>query len=593
MKKFILPIIFLVLTLFAHPLMFLRAFDISNEVGYWSIFEFTNFDFLGILSLVFCLFSIKRLIGFAKNHRYLSYFVQAWLIMGILQQIFIFYSPINFFGTISYVTIPLFIYLYREDFKKLFPYYLLFIFVYAIAIYTSEYIYNPERISGIAGNWNWSATIFTISSLSLFYFVKNDKKNLCKIPVNYLLLATLLILLVAVHFIANNPKGTMVAIVVTFGLLTTIQLSRYLSKKTLTLIIFGTLLIIGILVWIFSAKLASFASDDVRLYLWDGGFKVWLLNPILGCGYNYFNSNIIPLLSEAYHTSKHVALLHPHPHNEFIFLLASFGLMGWLYCLGVVSLLIAQIRVAVKSKTLLNYLNLAIFVIFVIHGMFDIVLFMWPGNVIFLIVLGLILPTKKQEEAFEVKKSQRNISYMVAVIILIITLFFLYQNTRSSYYQREYYLTSPQNNAKRLENLEKSFQAYVTPKNLYLLANIYYQKMEIKHAIQLLIDMPKLTNFENYQHNHRILATSYMMENKPNLAFTEFEKEYINYPLSTINLVFFERALREANQIETANTVNQLLIKSLKLKNLTTKDIRLIFDNPDYDIFYRKIPPKL
>lgn len=583
-KDFIAVGIFSLMMLLYYPFGIARAAFYGNPLRNWSLLEGFTWEIIGYFALAMTALKADRLFAFLKKNIAVAVCSTLYIIVLLLQQFLIFPSLYNLGSGISYIALIAVGFLYREEWKKIMPVLFLIFFVSSIAMNIHDLIY--QNTAGLTGNWNWSSTLTMISGVSIFFIFGNKLPAFERKWGIYFAILTI-ILLVYLYFIGHFPKGTILSGIIGLCVLFWCYLDYFMSKKTRYILAVSAVVLFGLAaIWqkdFISAQL----KNDTRIYLWENGLKVIAGNPLLGCEYGRYMTVSADKMSPEYFLTGNAALIHNHPHNEFLFHLANFGISGILLSVLMLFSLLKAIQQFERRKDFCNGFFLFVYAALLIHSMLDVTLMHWPCNIIFYLLAGS-LPAMQLEltENAAVKKI-----YMVvpAIFFALLGSFLLAKNFMASMYYRQA-VTLGKNYQKRLQVSRKSFAFRPTFKTVNDIAILSNSPDE---SLLLLLDMHKLTGIENYSHSNLTTANLFMQMKMPEQALKFFEKEYQCFPLSVRNLYFFRNALMQLKRKKEAISVEKMIFEIIKLKNLDKRHINILIRYPEYDLNSNRIPENL
>ncbi len=578
MKKYNLPIIFVILAMFTYPLAWIRMFDFSNSIDRWFVFEGVEISILSCFCVGFSLLSMDRLNGFYQKYKKVSFFILAWIALNILHFGIIDGSIWNFFGGIGLVTIPLFIALYHQEFRKIFPYLMIFLLISSIFFIIRDGFFG-KFIYGLCGNLNWSATLLAISIPIIFYRTKNITN------LKFIAIFEDIFVVAMVWWIFTIPKGTILSIIISTIAIAIILSWKFLNYKRLSYIICAILILTTVGIMVFNQQLSEMLAQDIRVYLWENGLKVFLQNPIIGCGYNFYSSTASPLMAVEYYLTRHAAELQTHPHNEIIYLFATFGVIALGYVWIILLCLIKGIKKTFKERHFLNIYSLFIVIVLIIHGMVDLAITSWPSNIIFFISIVLI-----SCDDFEFEYKNQNglkVIKLLGFLVILSAIVGVFCNIKSSYLYRQSLITNNVN--KKLQLLEESKNYRPMIKVYYDCAILYHQKGEIVNALKNLLAIKINFNTENYLHNNLLMANVYNELNRPDLAIEYHKLEYENFPLSVTNLYLYAQTLKSAGKNAESAQIFKAMTDIMREKKMIMSDIPIILNNPILDLKFHNL----
>lgn len=582
---FIAAGIFSLMLLMYYPLGIARAAAFKNPLKNWSALEGFTWEIIGFFALSLIALKADKLFAFLKKNIPVAVCSVIYICILILQQIFIFPSIYNLGGGITYLALMGAGYLYAKEWKQLLLPLLWIFFVFSLLMNLHDFVFKNS--AGLTGNWNWSSTLTLISSGSIFFLLCKKLPFFERKWGIYFASFTLLIL-VYLYFAGHFPKGTIFSGIIALGLLFWCYLDYFMSRKMRFILLAAIIAAVGgICLWQ-KNLLGVLLKDDVRIYLWENGLRVIGENPLIGCQYNRYMTVSADKMSPEYFLSGHAAVIHNHPHNEFLFHLANSGIGGIILIIFSLIALVKAVRLFERKKDFTNGYFLYIYTVLLIHSMFDVLLMHWPNNIIFYLLAGG-LAVMLNDGNIEKSGKASIYSYAATGIFAVIGFYLVFMNFMSSMYYRQG-LSCGKDYKKRLLVTEKSLYYRPTYKNINDAA-VLSGSPEV--AIALFTSMPYYTGIKNYAHSNLNIANYYMEINNVGAALTYYKKEYQCFPLSVRNLFYFQRALLKINKKDEAIALRKRILEILKAKNLKPHHANILINYPDYDLNSKRIPAKL
>jgi hypothetical protein len=337
----------------------------------------------------------------------------------------------------------------------------------------------------------------------------------------------------------------------------------------------------------FTDKMAELISQDINL-IKD--------HPLLGVGKSARESVYMSYRPAEYFLRGVAAVRMVHPHNHFLYIASCYGLIalfGWLLLIFYpLSLSLLRFK---KNNLTINIISLGI-VAMLIHSMFDLVLFMWPLDTIFLLFLGILW--KKawpiiEQQPHKLQLPYGNILKICGAILLLFTGWLLYKNTSSSYFLRKATILKEVLNQKQAaaEYFRISTSIKKEPEFIYkAMLNAHFDLKNQDLTLHYLNMLETETPLKNFAHNHGFKASILRNKNRIHEALPHFRKEVELFPLtagSWQNLMLCQRTL---GKYQEAAISEQMRNKCLEIKGLTIHHLPWLLCNPDYDLEFGKIP---
>jgi O-antigen ligase len=630
-------IIFLLSSILVYPLY---VVSILNSFGY-AYFQIFSLSTLSLLALSFILFyhsKLKSLI-ISTSDLFLALFL--FLIISVIH-LFIFKSyKLNDFGfSLIWITIPLFTFFYINTFKKILPYYLLFLWVLDLA---HTFFQNSEKV-GIAGNRNWHAILLLAFIIFSIYLIEKIQSNCFfkNIKINIfikLFILTVFTCLWAYSFYVIylcNSRGTILSFILSLFILLLIFIksklykqknnSKNIYKKRITyflIVIFIFSTIFFSLLYKFNLfdrlnknqtfeqkvslhtnatyrKIEEAFNEDVRIPLWIGTLNLIINNPLLGVGATRFETAFAPYRPISYFLKPNTATRTNHPHNIILYILACYGLPGFVFwaILFIYPMLYCFLKF--NSLDLIEKLSFFAYFCLFIHACFDLIFYVWPTLFIALLLLGVLWnATWKQKGNSYIKSGQTNrvskILFSTTGIIILISCFYnVYNDSVGSYNIRSGYYYETQNKNDIAINYYKNGLKYTKPNRfIYKAALIALNELQNPTLALKLFSFYSFLPTNNYAHNNGFIALCLMQKGNLKAALPYLYREVINYPISTgawYRLYYTQNAL---GLKKLAIFSNKNMMTTLKYKNLPKSALKLILSNPDYDKRPHSIPENI
>ena len=584
-SDFILCAVFSLMMLLYYPLGIMRAAAYGNPIRNWSLLEGFTWETIGYFALALTALKADKLFAFLKKHIFAAFGVIIYICILLLQQFFIFPSFYYFGGGISYLALICVGFLYAEEWKKLLLPFLWILFIASIAMNIHDFVYG--NTAGLTGNWNWSSTLTLVSGTSIF-FIFGGKLPAFERKWGFYFSLLTIILLIYIYFVGHFPKGTIFSSIIALCVLFWCYLDYFMSRKMRYIILAAAIVVIGITAVLQKDFIAVKLKNDTRIFLWENGLKVIAENPFIGCEYGRYITVSADKMAPEYFLSGHAAVIHNHPHNEFLFHLANYGIGGIVLILLMLYILVMAIRLFERQRNFFNGYFLFIYTVLLVHSMVDVTLMHWPCNLLFYLAIGALIPMMGEKSEPQSRKTPFYL-YLSAIIFLLLGCYLFFMNFMSSLYYRRA-VSLGKDYAKRLSETRKSLSyrpTYKTVNDVAALAN------SPEERVMLMLDMKKLTGIENYSHSNLTIANTFMELKMPEQALKYYEKEQQCFPLSVRNLFFFRNSLMQLKKREEAIAVEKMIFEIIKMKNLDRRHINILIRYPEYDLNSSRIPANL
>jgi len=594
---FIIVILFLVLITLKYPLIFIKPFPSGTLAT--SLYT-SDLISLSLFSMFMIFFKYKDFILFINSSGKIFKFLLLLFFIIVIIQFFTFnnYSLKEFSFSLSWVIIPLSVYLYFDTFKKFIVPYFSFMWYFNF-IHTSWQLYNSFECVGIPANRNWHGCFLIITTPFIIYSIYNflKRKNISNRVI--ILSQSPIITFTVFALYKAESRGanlSLIIAIILFSSLTLIHSKNLFINKykkiffclTIILTIFSAITI----PLFFGNKLANTISQDIRIPMWEGAIDLFINHPELGIGSPNYEASYAYYKPIGYFLRSHYfASRSTHPHNQLLYYAGSYGFFGlltlsllWLY----------PILYFFKQYDLLSIKEKIIFFTLVMisfHSLLDTVIMQWPTMQLFFILQGIawgyVFKYKKNEPALYNHKSANSLTilcYILGIFFFISTIYIIYANTKRSLYNRNYlaatsrtlYASSIINKQKAIDSNNEAIDIFdagiqsLLIFNDYRLTYHYFLKLK-KHPMRIIAN----TNFN--------IANCLIKMNRKSEALQYLKEESTLFPLASLPLykqIFLERELGKTNDAEKTAFK---LIQQLKFKGLQLSDMKKILANPELD----------
>ena len=582
-------ICFFICALLFYPLSLIRIF--IGRVPYWGeLYVFTP-GVLALTVIVLLLSDLKKIAAFFSFSfaRFFAILLAVFGVVAFLQFFTLYPDHINYLWSSFYwIVIPLFCAVNHKKVEKLLPYFMALIAIITF-IQSGYYIFINDECFGLPGNrnWNGSLIIVTFPFVSYLFYLYSGKVN------KYWLGGTLIWAVIGVALVVFcESKAALLALMAAVSF---ILILRYWRKLPATYWVRGGGILIALaIVTLFLLKdyVVVLLEDDQRIFLWNGVIALIKDNPVLGCGPELFESAIAPYMPEDYYLGLLVSLRHLHAHNQLLHIGAAMGipvLIAWLVFM--ISLFVKILPRALGAGNWDLKLYLFVFIALLVHSLLDVVLLSWPLGCIFLIISGVLLGRAVKSSTFKQLRVNKlfDVSFKVLAVCLLPFLFYsLYTNLLNTFYYRNARLMIEREDIRKVfEEVEKSIAVKATPQNTMLAAKISLYDFKDPQACLKYLDLLKSTGFENYEHNNLLRAKALVSCGRIDESLKYFNREFDNFPLSCVNLYYYQLVLRKAGRKKEAEAVSRHLDKILKLKGFSRKTIPVLLKDPFRDLRFK------
>ena len=328
--------------------------------------------------------------------------------------------------SLCWVTIPVFTLVHHDFFKKnlkgIMTIFFVFNMIFCIAALLLK---HPMWENGITRNINWTASLTVISLPFVIALIRekfpDEKEKSTRI---FFIFTTLLFTVCLVIKVGS------VAVFLAAGIMSLLILWLHLNKaqrKIIFLCVAG--IILAMIAILYSSKypLEEKIMEDGRITLYEGAINIIRQSPLFGVGQGNFENEFMVNRPPEYFLTPHVASRSNHPHNHFLFFAACNGLLA-LFCWLTLLLfpLIQCLRKLLRNEDVPQIIKLCFLCTgyLLLHGMLDLVIYMWPTNLFFLITTGLLWQEYLQDSHlekiyFEEKIGWRKMVYVIPGFLMI------------------------------------------------------------------------------------------------------------------------------------------------------------------------------
>lgn len=262
----------------------------------------------------------------------------------------------------------------------------LIVFLYKVSLsFLEKYgyikgLYGGYRLSGGEEVWRYAAVIMVgivVISCLLVY-----KKN--KLWENILLI--LILIVSSVALIQTQNRANWVALIISF----IIGAALKLGKKSIVVICLGGFLLFGIIKMYptskYTYRLESIVKkgDPSRVEIWKESIKIFRKNYINGAGYSYKNFSSSEDYNSYIYLPKHS---HGHSHNDFLYLLATTGILGFITYLAFITKILYE---SFKNRNQDYCITLFLIISIKIFGFFETPVKYLDLNGFIMIALGML-----------------------------------------------------------------------------------------------------------------------------------------------------------------------------------------------------------
>ncbi|OQA86845.1 MAG: O-Antigen ligase [Lentisphaerae bacterium ADurb.Bin242] len=500
---------------------------------------------------------------------------------------------------LRWISIPLLVCVYYDSFRKLLPAYFSILCLLNL-FYTLVEVWRGNPIlCGISGNINWNVSLIVMTTPFLLYCLWDGLRNRWKLPLFVPFLAGGAILAVsAVFFVRLDSRAGFLmlpAVLLIFGWL---KLSAR-SRRIALFAAIGAFLAGSVLLSLFfTGSLGRMISEDDRLIFYEGAVNMIADHPVFGVGDASFEDRYVRYRPLEYFFTKNVAPRSDHPHNHFLYIACSFGMIG--LCAWLCLLLIPAGHVFLKlyrrePVSILSHLYFFALLYTLFHASLDLVFFVWPNALVSLMILGLFWHecfVREENAVFPAGAGLRVLSAFLAVLIAGWSLFAAVRSVYSSYVVKRL-MMSP------MPVSEMASGIYHTARRcpaeyaqnyamLYLTENILnYPELTV-----YLADIMRRSNIENYPGVHMGRGNAMFQLGCLKEAYESYQREAENFPMAVLpvhNMILTAERMGDENRVRK---LRENLAFRLSTRNINPQMYEYILKNPNFDLVPWAIPKK-
>ncbi|AEH44571.1 O-antigen polymerase [Thermodesulfatator indicus DSM 15286] len=271
-------------------------------------------------------------------------------------------------------------------------------FLSYFGIFIKDSTLIPFRPLGVHHIWvgNINSFGFYVATIFLIFY-----RLSLKFTEKFFLFSFILIGLVSI--ILSTSRTAWLGLLVTFMIL---LLVVFRKQKKILLIVFAVIFVFLISLYKFNnvvnqrvnlifSDISKYQSGIVgtsigsRFVMWKASFKMFMSNPFLGVG----TGDYIIAAKEYVKSGKFPSLLarYNHPHNMFMFVLATNGLLGLTALLYIFYKILIYSKKLILSNNPLGYISLCACIHMIVSGFTENVLFIHMLLVTFSFIIGLCI----------------------------------------------------------------------------------------------------------------------------------------------------------------------------------------------------------
>ena len=251
------------------------------------------------------------------------------------------------------------------------------------------------HLFGMAQNINWNAALLAVTAPFAVLAVRragpaasDPKADRLRRIVPAVLIAGVTLWQIAL----TDSRGAVLGILAAGALYGFLMLKQRGRQMVLFAVL--ALAIAGAMLFAFAAehdRISEELSRDERVFLFHTTLTMIAERPKLGFGGPSFEQEYLRFRTPEFFAMRHSAPRIDHPHNQTLYVAASFGLLGllcWCYLLLEPMIFAGRRFRELDAETRLSLLCLAGLAV---HAQFDLVLYRWPTDLFAMLFLGLLL----------------------------------------------------------------------------------------------------------------------------------------------------------------------------------------------------------
>ena len=497
--------------------------------------------------------------------------------------------------SLAWILLPLTAYVYADVFLLFLPRFLALLGL-ADLIVSGIQFHSGRLVFGITGNTNWNAMLLLVTLIFLLRELMLLTRR-ARIPV---LLAYPLLGVLSAYgigmFAACASRGASLALGLT-GLVFLYLHLRPRGRRIFRYVFLGAVLC-ALLAALGPASglVRRIAQQEDRLVFYKA--TLWLIaeNPAFGVGGVSFEDEFVRFKPEDYFTRMRNATRTNHPHNDILFMAASFGIAGWIaWAWLLLYPLFTLFRRGMAELSGGRKAFLFAFLCLLFHAQLDLIFVAWPLNLTAFFLLGLLWRETLGEDApaGELEHVWAFYAFAVPAGILILCWTGL-SVSRSAYasFTAEAIRAPGMTRSEKLARIRRSlrFGPHEYKANYALM--IAADKLGAPALALAAADALAGSYIGNYAHLHGYRGGALMKLGRYDEAFDAYLKEAENYPLSMIPVYNLAVISRLSGHPERIPGIEEELRRRMKIQNVTPALLAVILKNPQYDRAPWDIPVK-
>jgi len=579
--------------LLMYPLAWMQVIEPVNGFQFLPLFP----PFVMVMMAgAACLYNGRKLFDNLNNARYVLITTAAFFIVGLCQLFtHSFYNADQYLSSLTWCVFSLFFYLYAAESIAIMPMVMALIWCGTVMVSIRELFMPRQILFGVPGNYNWNATLLAVSAIFLLHYLYGRLSALSIWRRLVVLVFPAGLTLLLIYWCGS--KGTWAGLAAGLLLYVIAVLRRYRR------VLIGVAIAVGIggyaCLLFYPSLVEKVIRDDVRVSLWQGCSALIRDHWLTGTSPAGFESAYAEYIPEEYYLNKHAAARHNHPHNEFLYVLASCGIPVGLIWAGMVifPLLSLVFNPVMRRRETLWLPVLLSAVLLTVHGSLDLVIFEWPTSFLFVWLLGVmwywVWPTVELPEK-RVGVVWRVMVPAMSLLMLALAAGMTVYNVYASYFS---WSGIQHYSMKNYSQADASWGRYLAMKSdpyiLYRAGNNAFIRLrDSGKALGYYLRLSEI-GCTNYANNNGFIGQIYLLQGKPAEALPYLRQETMNFPLGVSGWYFLAMTQSLLGLKEDEAISKQEMLRSLRLKGLDLSHLELLLRDPYYDLNWRQVREKM
>ena len=470
------------------------------------------------------------------------------------------------------------------------------------------------HLFGMAQNINWNAALLAVTApFAILTVLRTIKRKPLRLELSAIVVGVTLW-----QIALTESRGAVLGVVAAGALWGFLKLGH--RGRRITLFSILTAAIVGSL-W-FGLMMPHDAivrelSVDERVFLANTTVNMIAEHPNLGVGGPSFETEYLPFRRPEFFAMRHSAVRIDHPHNQPLFIAASFGLLGLLcWCF----LLLEPMYFAGKRFRELDAetaLALLCLTGLLVHGQFDLVLERWPTNLLSMIFLGLLLHEREGVPApfwrppeflrrFLVQRKRelepdkrrgrilRPASFALGAAVLLLALFSAFCCLAAELLSWQAGSAETAGDHDRASRLHLAAASMPCSPLALKSRSLYHASLYDPGNIGRYYAMFAASSTPDYGYSNDYIARACVISGHPADAIPFLKRAMELRPVSVLPLIMLESVYRMTDREGAADAVRERLAELAAYRDLDSDDLARIMEDQDLDLHtWFKRDPKL